>query len=79
MMMFKNFKQQMGQIHGLLSQRQSGPLPSDTKRNSKEQVNAIWLSEKQLEVRRQEVVEKDNKAKIIPKKDRRVEWRAWNE
>src|SRR2546430_13886129 len=50
----------MGQIHGMLSQRQPGQFPSDTERNPKEQVNAILLrSGKQLEEKLPEVEEKE--------------------
>src|SRR3954465_7350607 len=62
----KNLEQQVGQIHGLLSQRQSGKFPSDTEKNPHEQVNAISLrSGRQLEERSPEVVinEKDE---VVP-------------
>src|SRR4051812_23927307 len=39
----KNLEQQVGQIHGLLSQRQPGKLPSDTEKNPREHVNAVIL------------------------------------
>src|SRR5436190_1541325 len=39
----KNLEQQVGQIHGLLSQRQPGKLPSDTEKNLREHVNAVIL------------------------------------
>src|SRR4051812_9373912 len=39
----KNLEQQVGQIHGMLSQRQSGKLPSDTEKNPREHVNAVIL------------------------------------
>src|SRR3954466_2875947 len=39
----KNLEQQVGQIHGLLSQRQPGKLPSDTEKNPHEHVNAVIL------------------------------------
>src|SRR3954466_15982374 len=53
----------MGQIHGMLSQRQHGQFPSDTERNPKEQVDAILLrSGQQLEEKLPEVeaAEKEN-------------------
>src|SRR3954471_17130151 len=56
----KSLERQMGQIHGMLSQRQPGQFPSDTERNPKEQVNAILLrSGKQLEEKLPEVVENE--------------------
>src|SRR5256886_7154548 len=56
----KSLERQMGQIHGMLSQRQPGQFPSDTERNPKEQVNAILLrSGKQLEEKLPEVEEKE--------------------
>src|SRR4051812_20898866 len=56
----KSLERQMGQIHGMLSQRQPGQFPSDTERNPKEQVNAILLrSGKQLEEKLSEVEEKE--------------------
>src|SRR3954468_20383336 len=42
----KNFEVQMGQIHNLLTNRQQGTLPSDTKKNPREHVNAIVLKNK---------------------------------
>src|SRR3954465_1003219 len=39
----KNLEQQVGQIHDLLSQRQSGKLPSDIEKNPREHVNAVTL------------------------------------
>lgn len=68
--MLKNLERQMAQIHSLLSQRLLGLLPSDTKQNPKEQVNAVSLrSGKQLEERRQEVGEKDNEVNITLEKN----------
>src|SRR5438270_8270676 len=42
-LILKNLEQQVGQIHGLLSQRQPGKLPSDTEKNPREHVNAVIL------------------------------------
>src|SRR4051812_45833663 len=42
-LILKNLKQQVGQIHGMLSQRQPGKLPSDTEKNPCEHVNAVIL------------------------------------
>src|SRR4051812_39865896 len=39
----KNLEQQVGQIHGMLSQRQPGKLLSDTEKNPREHVNAVIL------------------------------------
>src|SRR3954462_8136040 len=39
----KNLEQQVGQIHGMLSQRQPEKLPSDTEKNPREHVNAVIL------------------------------------
>ena len=39
----KNLEQQVGQIHGMLSQHQPGKLPSDTEKNPREHVNAVIL------------------------------------
>src|SRR3954466_13880970 len=39
----KNLEQRVGQIHGMLSQRQPGKLPSDTEKNPREHVNAVIL------------------------------------
>src|SRR5436190_14671951 len=58
----KNLEQQVGQIHSLLSQRQPGKLPSDTKKNPREQVNAVNLrSGTTYEGQRVVVNEKDEK------------------
>src|SRR3954462_13545036 len=62
----KSLERQMGQIHGMLSQRQPGQFPSDTERNPKEQVNAILLrSGKQLEEKLPEVEEKEKEKKVV--------------
>src|SRR2546430_16345820 len=39
----KNLEQQVGQIYGMLSQRQQGKFPSDTEKNPREHVNAVIL------------------------------------
>src|SRR5438270_5577707 len=39
----KNLEQRVGQIHGMLSQRQPGKLPSDTEKNPRVHVNAVIL------------------------------------
>src|SRR4051812_23907000 len=39
----KNLEQQVGQIHGMLSQRQPEKLPNDTEQNPREHVNAMIL------------------------------------
>src|SRR5436190_11685404 len=63
----KNLEQQVGQIHGMLSQRQPGHFPSDTERNPKEQVNMISLrSGRQLEERSPEVVMKEKEDEEVP-------------
>src|SRR3954469_19937024 len=60
----KSLELQMGQIHGMLSQRQTGQFPSDTERNPKEQVNAILLrSGKQVEEKLPDVVENEKEKK----------------
>src|SRR3954467_10015239 len=63
----KNLEQQVGQIHGMLSQRQPGHFPSDTERNPKEQVNMISLrSGRQLEEKSSEVVIKEKEGEEVP-------------
>src|SRR3954469_18552535 len=66
----KNLEQQVGQIHGILSQRQPGHFPSDTERNPKEQVNVISLrSGRQLEERSPEIVSKEMEDEEVPVKN----------
>ncbi|KAL9416753.1 hypothetical protein AB3S75_039861 [Citrus x aurantiifolia] len=56
----RNLEVQVGQIANLLSSRQHGSLPSNTKTNPKEQVNAIILrSGKQLDEPRKEAKKVD--------------------
>ena len=63
----KNLEHQVGQIYGILSQRQAGHFPSDTERNPKEQVNMISLrSGRQLEERSPEVVSKEKEDEEVP-------------
>src|SRR4051812_13075589 len=65
--MLKSLERQMGQIHGMLSQRQPGQFPSDTERNPKEQVNMISLrSGRQLEERSPKVVMKEKEDEEVP-------------
>src|SRR3954466_16239402 len=63
----KNLEQQVGQIHGMLSQRQPGHFPSDTERNPKEQVNMISLrSGRQVEERSPKVVIDEKEDEAVP-------------
>src|SRR5436190_4430344 len=69
----KNLEQQVGQIHGMLSQRQPGHFPSDTERNPKEQVNMISLrSGRKLEERSPEVVMKEKEDEEVPENNEYV-------
>src|SRR5438270_4019682 len=46
----RNLEVQIGQLHNILVNRTQGTLPSDTEKNTKEQVNAVTLrSGKQLQ------------------------------